>query len=120
MPNGAAARRASDPEDLEQKDESMTPLTVANDQRTDDMREEASAPSQQVVAHVSESERASLMPISGTEMFLRALPTVACMAIVLVALAVRPGVFWGTVSLAVLVVLTVFSFIVLTPKTRSR
>ena len=64
------------------------------------------------------SHNKNLMP-SGKELFLRSLPAMACLAVMMINLVVRPGVFWGTTLLVVMVVLMFFAVLVWLPKFRS-
>jgi hypothetical protein len=120
MPNGAAVRRAADhPEDPQQEGKNMISPTVAADQKTQDMHGEASVP-QHLEARTVKRSGTELMSVSGKEIFLRAIPTLAFVSLALLVLSVRPGVFWGTTLLVVLVPLMVLSILALIPKPRSR
>jgi Flp pilus assembly protein TadB len=119
MSNGTGVRRAADhPENPRQEDKRMTSSTIAPDQKIDEMRK-VTVPSQHVATDRVGMHHANPMPVSGKELFVRALPTMVCVAVVLLALVVRPGVFWGTALVAVVVVLMIFSIVAWIPKPHS-
>lgn len=113
MSDGTAVGRAPDHRKDPQQEEgsSMSSSTIVHDQTVKTMHE--------AVAPRHLASRTSIQ-VSGKEIFLRSLPTIAFVAIALLILSNPPGVFWGTAFLVVLIGLMVLSIRAWIPRSRSR